>query len=134
MFSIRAAVSSLYGCRAIEPGPWTMTPTPAARLLVVDDNRTNRLILERGLTAQGFAVLEAESGSAALDLLAATLGQAPRESPGPDTIDLVLLDMIMQEEYDGLQTYQAILELTHIRKSSSPAATPRINGPTRPND
>lgn len=98
-----------------------MTPAPAARLLVVDDNRTNRLILERGLTAQGFAVLEAESGSAALELLAATLGQAPRESPGPETIDLVLLD-IMMPGLDGTDVRPIITKALSLLEAEFAAA------------
>jgi CheY-like chemotaxis protein len=56
-----------------------MTP---ATLLVVDDSATKRYLLVSWLTRAGFTVLEAETGSAALDLL--------REN---STVDLVVLDV-----------------------------------------
>ena len=53
------------------------------RLLVVDDNKVNRLLLGRGLEGQGHQVAFAENGRQALDML--------RE----DEFDLVLLDIQM---------------------------------------
>jgi len=41
----------------------------AGRILVVDDNRVNRLLLGRGLEEQGHNVQFAEHGREALDLL-----------------------------------------------------------------
>lgn len=55
------------------------------RLLVVDDNETNRRILERRLLSQGHDVALAENGTDALRMLA--------ERP----FDLVLLDILMPE-------------------------------------
>ena len=65
------------------------------RILVVDDNKINRMVLVRGLTAQGHAVETAENGRQALDLLH---GRA---------FDLVLLDILMPE-LDGYQTLELI--------------------------
>jgi CheY-like chemotaxis protein len=59
-----------------------------ATLLVVDDNEMNRDMLIRRLKRIGYAVLAAESGRQALDMIAA------------QTCDLVLLD-IMMPEMDG---------------------------------
>jgi signal transduction histidine kinase len=89
-------------------------PAPNSRILVVDDNRTNRLILGRGLAAQGYVITEVESGQQALDLLGPTLND--REE---DPVDLVLLD-IMMPGIDGLEV------LRQIRTSKSRAALPVI--------
>ena len=56
-----------------------------ARLLVVDDNKVNRLLLTRSLELQGHRVASAENGRVALEMLR---GEA---------FDLVLLDMEMPE-------------------------------------
>jgi DNA-binding response OmpR family regulator len=66
--------------------------TPAAaRILVVDDNRDNREVLTRRLRKQGFEILEAESGRAALTMIEAELP------------DMVLLDHMMPD-LSGLET------------------------------
>jgi len=52
-----------------------------ARLLVVDDNKVNRLLLGRSLELQGHSVASAENGRVALEMLR-------REG-----FDQVLLDM-----------------------------------------
>lgn len=66
------------------------------RLLVVDDNKVNRLLLGRGLEQQGHSVAFAENGRQALELLRAR------------AFDLVLLD-IQMPEMDG---YQALAQIT----------------------
>jgi adenylate cyclase len=71
-------------------------------ILVVDDNRVNSLLLSRGLEQQGHAVVFAEHGREALDLL------RRRE------FDLMLLDVLMPE----LDGYQVLAELKldpHLR-------------------
>ncbi len=60
------------------------------RILVVDDNRLNRLKLARGLALQGHDVSLAENGQQAMEML--------REQP----FDLMLLDIVMPE-MDGYQ-------------------------------
>ncbi len=72
----------------------------AARLLVVDDNKVNRLLLARSLEIQGHSVASAENGRVALELLR-------REA-----FDLVLLDMEMPE-MDG---FQVLEQLVHDRQ------------------
>jgi class 3 adenylate cyclase len=68
-----------------------MSPNPSpGRLLVVDDNKVNRLLLGRGLEQQGHRVAFAENGLQALDML----HQAE--------YDLMLLD-IQMPEMDGYQ-------------------------------
>jgi class 3 adenylate cyclase len=66
-----------------------------ARLLVVDDNKVNRLLLARSLELQGHSVALAENGRVALDMLR-------RES-----FDLLLLDIEMPE-MDGLQVLEQL--------------------------
>jgi len=76
--------------------------TEAGRLLVVDDNKVNRLLLGHELERQGHRVAFAESGRQALVML--------RERP----FDLVMLDVLMPE-MDG---YAVLAELTadhHLR-------------------
>ena len=71
---------------------------PAGDLLVVDDNRVNRLLLGRALEQLGHRVAFAEHGRAALEALA----QRP--------VDLVLLDIEMPE-MDGYQVLEALATL-----------------------
>jgi class 3 adenylate cyclase len=69
--------------------------TPPGTILIVDDNRMNRLLLGRGLEQQGHTVAFAEHGREALDLL------------GRQQFDLLLLDVEMPE----LDGYQVLAEL-----------------------
>lgn len=62
-------------------------------VLVVDDNRLNRLTLARGLEQQGYAVNTAENGREALEMLRST------------SFELLLLD-IMMPEMDGFQVLE----------------------------
>jgi signal transduction histidine kinase len=57
--------------------------TGAARILVVDDNATNRNLISRRLERQGFAIEEAADGAQALDRIAT------------ECFDIVLLDVLM---------------------------------------
>ena len=68
---------------------------PTGRLLVVDDNRVNRLLLGRALEQLGHAVAFAENGRQALEAL---------RQRG---VDLILLDIEMPE-MDGYQTLAAL--------------------------
>ena len=82
------------------------------RVLLVDDNATNRTILEYYLKHWGIAAHSVDSGSAALvALLAAATSAEP--------FDLLLLDLQMPG-MDGLSLARAICEIPII------AATPRL--------
>jgi len=70
--------------------------TRQSHVLVVDDNKMNRLLLARGLEQQGHRVSFAENGRQAMEMLHA------------EGFDLVLLDVLMPE-MDG---YQVLSELT----------------------
>ena len=86
-----------------EPG-MSAEPVKAAsgRILVVDDNRMNRLKLSRSLEGQGYAVGLAEDGQQALDVLA------------NQSFDVVLLDIIMPE-MDGYQVLERIKASPDLR-------------------
>jgi adenylate cyclase len=70
--------------------------SPSARLLIVDDNKVNRLLMGRHVEMLGHGTVQAENGRIALELLRR------------DAFDLVLLDIEMPE-MDGF----AVLE--HIK-------------------
>lgn len=67
----------------------------AGRVLVVDDERLNRMLLRRALEAEGWSVVEAVDGRSALDSLRS------------EATDAVLLDIVMPE-LDGYGTLAAI--------------------------
>ena len=73
-----------------------------ARLLVVDDNKVNRLLLGRNLELLGHRVAMAENGRVALEML--------RREP----FDLVLLDIEMPE-LDGFQVLEQIRNDLQLR-------------------
>jgi adenylate cyclase len=70
-----------------------MSERNAARLLVADDNKVNRLLLTRNLELLGHSVAVAENGRIALEMLRR------------DRFDLVLLDMEMPE-MDGFEVLE----------------------------
>jgi len=71
--------------RMFNPAQNSHTHVETGRLLVVDDNETNREVLQRRLTAQGHDVRVAHNGTQALDMLRT------------QDFDLVLLDILMPE-------------------------------------
>ncbi len=71
-----------------------MADTPA-RLLIVDDNRVNRLLLSRSVELLGYHATVAENGRVAMELLRS------------ESFDLLLLDIEMPE-MDGFQVLEAI--------------------------
>src|ERR1700687_1790206 len=77
-----------------------------ARLLVVDDNKVNRLLLAHSLELQGHSVALAENGRVALEMLR-------REG-----FDLLLLDMEMPE-MDGFQVLEQLISARRVIVTSS---------------
>ena len=67
-----------------------------ARILIVDDERQNRALLEVMLGSQGFVLLTAASGEEALAIVA--------QRPPPD---LILLDIMMP----GMDGYQVVTKI-----------------------
>ncbi len=76
-------------------------PDPG-RLLVVDDNKVNRILLARGLEGHGHRVETAENGRQALEKLRS------------DSFDLVLLDIEMPE-MNGYQVLETCLQDPDLR-------------------
>jgi class 3 adenylate cyclase len=72
------------------------------RLLVVDDNKVNRLLLGRGLEQHGHRVAFAENGRQAMEML------------HQSEFDLVLLD-IQMPEMDGYQVLEKLTEDLDLR-------------------
>jgi CheY-like chemotaxis protein len=68
-------------------------------ILVVDDVAHQREVAERILSSLGYRVVSVASGREAVDHI--------RHYP----VDLVVLDMILQEKFDGLDTYREILQV-----------------------
>lgn len=75
---------------------------PPGDLLVVDDNRVNRLLLGRALEQLGHTVIFAENGRQALEIL------------GQRHVDLILLDIEMPE-MDGYQVLAALAPDPRLR-------------------
>src|SRR5215211_4362390 len=71
-------------------------------LLVVDDNKVNRILLARGLEGQGHKVETAENGKQSLEKLRS------------NSFDLVLLDIEMPE-MDGYQVLEICLQDSELR-------------------
>lgn len=71
-------------------------------LLIVDDNKVNRILLARGLESQGHRVETAENGKQALDKLRT------------EAFDLVLLDIEMPE-MNGYQVLETCLQDPELR-------------------
>ncbi|HUH98391.1 MAG TPA: adenylate/guanylate cyclase domain-containing response regulator [Anaerolineales bacterium] len=74
----------------------------SGRILVVDDNKVNRLLLTHGLEQQGHLVETAENGRQALEKLRA------------GNFDLILLDIEMPE-LNGYQTLEACMRDPSLR-------------------
>src|SRR5512136_936302 len=72
------------------------------RLLIVDDNKVNRLLLGRSLEQQGYRITFAENGRQALEVLHA------------QPFDLVILDVVMPE-LDGYQVLEQIVADQRLR-------------------
>jgi two-component system cell cycle response regulator len=72
-------------------------------ILVVDDNRLNRLKLAHSLEQEGHSFAMAENGRQAMDMI------------GTEPFDLVLLDIIMPE-MDGYQVLEQMKRDSHLRE------------------
>jgi CheY-like chemotaxis protein len=74
-------------------------------VLVVDDDDSQREMATELLASLGYRVTSAANGHEALDCL--------RKQP----VDLVMLDMIMERDFDGLDTYREILKIRPAQKA-----------------
>ena len=77
-----------------EPPPFLVE---GSRILVVDDLAEQREVATMTLESLGYSVQSAKNGHHALDILAT------------HSFDLVVLDMIMEANFDGLDTYREII-------------------------
>ena len=75
-------------------------------VLVVDDEPAQRFIAKRCLNKLGYAVTEAEDGRSAVRLFSKA-----SENQSPPPFDIVLVDMIMEDDFDGMDTLLAIRDL-----------------------
>ena len=75
-------------------------------ILVVDDVAEQREIASTVLSGLGYRVFTVSSGEDAEDFLQT------------NTVDLVVLDMIMDPEIDGLETYKRIIEIHPDQKAA----------------
>lgn len=80
-------------------------------ILVVDDDEEQRMVAARWLRSIGYKVVTAPNGREAVSMLEETA----RANSGE--IDLVLLDMIMGDDFDGLDTYRKMLEINSAQKA-----------------
>ena len=88
--------------RAVEPLPadGARKAMQSSRILVVDDNASNRDVLERRLVRDGHQIVTAATGTSALELV------------GKETFDLILLDLIMPE-MSGFQVLRRLKAAEH---------------------
>src|SRR5262249_33874074 len=94
-------VESLLGAvRPVTADESELAPARPSRILVVDDNASNRDLLSRRLQRQRHTMLQAEDGARALALIEA-------EVP-----DLILLDLMMP----GISRYDVRLRLKHAAR------------------
>jgi len=77
------------------------------RILVVDDVEVQRALTVRALEAVGYRCAAVANGREAVRLVQ---DLAARQPPAPP-FDLALMDMILDEDFDGLDTYRELLRL-----------------------
>jgi len=90
---------------------------------VVDDDHELRRTATAYLRSMGYKVIAAQNGNEAVELLKKSMES--KEQP----FDLVVLDMIMADGFDGLDTYKALLGINPRQKAviaSGFAGTERI--------
>jgi len=74
-------------------------------ILVVDDEQQQRELASKMLTLLGYSVITAASGEEAIEYCKKS------------SVDLVLLDMLMEPGINGLETYQQILSISPSQKA-----------------
>jgi PAS domain S-box-containing protein len=83
----------------LEKQDLTSVSSGTETILVVDDSPEQRELLKDILTHLGYHVIVAENGREAVTFLSRQV------------VDAVILDMIMEPDFDGLDTYREILKL-----------------------
>ena len=87
--------SLIEAVRPVAAGEADLAAARPSRILVVDDNASNRDLLTRRLQRQGHTILQAEDGAGALALIEA------------EALDLILLDLMMP----GISGYDVLVRL-----------------------
>ena len=91
---------------ALRPSQWHVQRARVpARILVVDDEPVQLRTARRVLGLLGYQVDSLSSGKKALDAFRSAVGQ------GASPYDLILMDMILNEEKDGLEVFEDIQRL-----------------------
>jgi adenylate cyclase len=102
---VRGPVSSMIAnlVRTVRPiEEYAAPPQETGRILVVDDNASNRDLLSRRLSHDGHHVVRAESGRRAVEVLAV------------EDFDLILLDLLMPD-LNGFQVLQRLKAEERLR-------------------
>ncbi|MDP1650516.1 MAG: ATP-binding protein [Rubrivivax sp.] len=112
LFRIRLFLPELQGARLPPPAPPRVAYAGARRrVLVVDNEEVDRMLLARRLGAAGFDVVQASSGAAALGLL------------HEQHVDAILMDLAMP----GIDGWETIRTLRRQRLSDAPVAIVSAN-------
>ena len=82
------------------------------RILIIDDERSLRFTGRKSLERLGYEAAEAENGHKALEYF-----ERAKNTGEDSRYDLIVLDMIMEDHFNGLATYQAILKLYPKQKA-----------------
>ena len=92
--------------------PQTSSPyTGTGRILVVDDYEVLRNVAKHLLETLGYEVITARSGKEAVRMFE-EIGPVDGKHP----IDLIVLDMVLGDDFDGLDTYKRLIELNPGQK------------------
>ena len=87
-------------------------PTGTEKILVIDDVGEQRVVAQRLLSRLGYEVTLASCGRNAVNILReAKHEQSRRNEPVKCPYDLIMLDMVMDDDFDGLDTYREICKL-----------------------
>jgi DNA-binding LacI/PurR family transcriptional regulator/signal transduction histidine kinase/CheY-like chemotaxis protein len=88
-------------------------PLRHARILVVDDELVQLRTSRRILSSLGYSVDTCGSGAEALAQIDSAIGAAPHidQMQAASPYDLVIMDMVLHEDQDGLEILDAIREL-----------------------
>lgn len=90
-------------------------PLASSTILIVENEVSNRILLERVLSTRGYRCISASNGQEALDLL------------DRETVDLVLTDLSMPV-LDGFRTAQLIRMRPHLASVPIVAVTAYASG------
>ncbi|HMP73871.1 MAG TPA: response regulator [Kiritimatiellia bacterium] len=81
-------------------------------ILLVDDSSAQRSEAEAILTGLGYQVYTAESGHRAVEMV-----EAWKAEKGSVSIDLMIIDLILGDAFDGVETFKRIVEIEPGQKA-----------------